>query len=186
MNQYYLMAQLPSLDAVTETSPLPITEEYFEELCERFLGKKTLRAICAMAPVPPREKTATGSALLDAFQDGERQLRLALGCIRAERMGKSFDADIRTIPEPLLACAREAAEATDPMEAERYLCRYRLELLESLRPADMFSEAAVVYYGLKLKLLLRMRRFDTERGQTAYETIYQSILKHGEEEESEV
>ena len=34
MNQYYLIAQLPSLETAGETTALPITEERFYELCK--------------------------------------------------------------------------------------------------------------------------------------------------------
>ena len=37
MAEYYLIAQLPSLDGVGENMPVPITEERFLELCCRFL-----------------------------------------------------------------------------------------------------------------------------------------------------
>ena len=40
MAEYYLISQLPSLDAIGDHSPLPITEERFHELCNRFLKKK--------------------------------------------------------------------------------------------------------------------------------------------------
>ena len=32
------------------------------------------------------------------------------------------------------------------------------------------------YYGLKLKLILRIRQFDTENGEAAYKNIYNSIM----------
>ena len=40
MAEYYFISQLPSLEGIGESSPLPITEERFSELCERFLGKR--------------------------------------------------------------------------------------------------------------------------------------------------
>ena len=40
MAEYYLISQLPSLDGISENTPLPITEERFTELCNRFLGEK--------------------------------------------------------------------------------------------------------------------------------------------------
>ena len=46
-----------------------------------------------------------------------------------------------------------------------------------------FSEDAVYYYGLKLKLIARIRRFDTELGEAAYKNIYTSIM-NGEELEA--
>ena len=62
------------------------------------------------------------------------------------------------------------------MEAEKYLNRYRLEILETLRPMDNFSEDYIFYYGLRLKLILRIRQFDTKAGEEAYRNIYNSIL----------
>ena len=41
MAEYYLISQLPSLDGLSENVPMPITEERFFELCERFLNKKS-------------------------------------------------------------------------------------------------------------------------------------------------
>ncbi len=183
MNQYYLMAQLPSLDGVTDTSPLPITQERFLELCERFLGKRAKKALENMTLSPDRVYSPAGAALLDAWNDGERRLRLALGAVRAERMHKSFDTGAEILPEALMQIARSATEMKDPMAAEQYLNRHRLAFLETLRPADMFSEASVFYYGLRLMLLGRTRRFDGNRGRDAYKTIYHSIL-HGEKEEA--
>ena len=72
--------------------------------------------------------------------------------------------------------ASTATEIENPMEAEKYLNSYRLEILESLRPMDSFSEDYIFYYGLKLKLLLRIRQFDTKSGEKAYKNIYDSIL----------
>jgi hypothetical protein len=62
------------------------------------------------------------------------------------------------------------------MEAEKFLNKYRLEFLETLRPMDSFSEDFVFYYGLKLKLISRIKQFDTESGETAYKNIYSSII----------
>ena len=45
MAEYYLISQLPSLDGIGESSPLPITEERFLELCSSFLSKKALNEI---------------------------------------------------------------------------------------------------------------------------------------------
>ena len=54
--------------------------------------------------------------------------------------------------------------------------KYRLDFLETLRPMDSFSEDFVFYYGLKLRLLERIRKFDEESGETAYRNIYDSIM----------
>ena len=67
-------------------------------------------------------------------------------------------------------------EISDPMEAEKLLNRFRLEMLDALRPIDGFSEDYIFYYGLKLKLILRIRRFDKLSGEEAYRNIYNSVI----------
>ena len=78
MAEYYLISQLPSLDGLSENVPMPITEERFFELCERFLSKKTQNALSKLSLMPSRENEETGSEFLNKWNDGERKLRLAL------------------------------------------------------------------------------------------------------------
>jgi len=176
MAEYYLISQLPSLDGISENTPLPITEERFTELCNRFLGKRSQEAMNKLTLSPPKSSESTGSALIDAWNESERNLRFALGKVRAERMNKAFDTENRVFPLEYIKAAGTAIEMENPMEAEKYLNSYRLGILETLRPMDSFSEDYVLYYGLKLKLLLRIRQFDTNVGEEAYKNIYNSIL----------
>lgn len=177
MAEYYLISQLPSLDGVGENTPLPITEERFTELCERFLGKKTLAAMQNLTLVPPRNYEGMSSGLIDVWNENERDLRLALGKVRAEKLKKTFDTQGRLLPVGCVKAASTATEIENPMDAEKYLNSYRLDFLESLRPTDTFSDDYILYYGLKLKLILRIRKFDTEAGEKAYRNIYDSILR---------
>ena len=182
MAEYYLISQLPSLDAVSDSAPLPITQERFDELCERHLGQKAISVLGELTLLPPREYETAGSGLVEAWNAAERGLRLALGKVRAERMKKSFDTqNVILTPEQLKAAA-EATGQEDPMEAEKYLNRFRLAFLETLRPMDPFSLDYVFYYGLKLKLLQRMRSFDTAAGTAAYRNIYDSIIRGDRQE----
>ena len=71
------------------------------------------------------------------------------------------------------------------LEAERYLTRVRLDFLETLRPADSFSETMLFYYALKLKLIVRIRQFDQRKGQSEYRKIYGSIMYGGDQEVKE-
>ena len=176
MAEYYLISQLPSLDGIGENMPLPITEERFSELCGSHLGKKAQNEMKNLTLLPPKSYEDSGSSLLKAWNKSERNLRLALGKARAEKMKKSFDAGDRILPTEYIKMANTAIEMNDPMEAEKFLNRYRLELLEALRPMDNFSEDFIFYYGLKLKLLQRIRQFDTKAGEAAYRNIYNSIL----------
>ena len=88
MAEYYFLSQLPSLDGISENVPLPITEERFLELCHRYLGKKALDEINKLTLIPSREYEKSSSRLIEAWNEGERSLRLALGKVRAEKMKK--------------------------------------------------------------------------------------------------
>ena len=91
MAEYYLMSQLPSLDGIDENTPPPITEEGFLDVCRRFLGKKELTELEQITLTPPRNSVKLGSPLIEAWNEGERNLRLALGKVRADKMKKTFD-----------------------------------------------------------------------------------------------
>lgn len=176
MAEYYLISQLPSLDGIGDGMQLPITEEAFLELCGRLLGKKAQSEISNLTIDPNRDGEDTASSFINRWNGMERDLRFALAMARAERMNKPFDIGNRIIPVESVKAVNTALEIENPMEAEKYLNRYRLDMLESLRPADGFSKDYIYYYGLKLKLLLRIRRFDKKTGEASYKKIYSSIL----------
>ena len=67
MNQYYLIAQLPSLEIAGETTALPITEERFYELCRSNLGKKAWNALSGLTLVPKRENKKSGYPFIDKW-----------------------------------------------------------------------------------------------------------------------
>ncbi len=182
MGEYYLISQLPSLDGLSDNAPLPITEARFWELCSGSLGKKTLAELGKLSLTPARTPEKSSSPLVEAWNDGERNLRFALGRIRADRMNKQFLAENNALPAGLVQAARTAVEAESPLEAERFLSRYRLDFLESLRPMDGFSEDFLFYYFLKLKLVSRIRQFDAEKGEAAYRSIYRSLMNEGRSE----
>ena len=176
MAEYYLVSQLPSLDGIGENAPLPITQEWFSELCNRFLSRKAQKEFEGLTLMPSRSSRKSDSELINAWNDGERNLRLALAKARAEKLKKVFDVGNENIPVSLMTAARTAAEFESPMEAEMFVDNYRLSFLETLRPMNTFSEDFVFYYGLKLKLILRIRQFDTQKGEEAYKNIYNSII----------
>ena len=63
-SQYYLMSQLPAIDS-NDSKALPITEQYFRDLCSRFLDPKSLQILENLSLEPPRDETKTGSVFLD-------------------------------------------------------------------------------------------------------------------------
>ena len=176
MAEYYLVSQLPSLDGISENTPLPITEERLLELCGRFLGENAFEEIKNLTLVPSLCFEKSSSSLIEAWNNGERDLRLALGKARAEKLGKSFDLQNRNLPQELLKIANTAVDIENPLDAENFLLQFRLNFLEMLRPMDSFSEDYIFYYALKLKLIMRIRQFDKELGESTYKDIYDSIL----------
>ena len=176
MAEYYLISQLPSLDGLSDNVPVPITEERFYDICQRILGKKAQNELSRLSLVPSRAYESSGSSLIEAWNRNEKNLRLALGKARADKLNKQFDSENRTFTADLMQTVRAAVEMDSPMEAEKLLNRYRMDYLEAIRPMDNFSEEFVFYYCLKLKLILRMRQFDAENGRTAYKNIYNSIM----------
>ena len=176
MAEYYFMSQLPSLDGINENVAVPITEERFLDLCGRFLGQKAQSELSKLTLAPSRFNEETKSALIEAWNNGERELRLALAKARADKMKKTYDTENKSFSVDLMKVARTAVDSESPLEAEKLLNRYRMDFLETLRPLDSFSEDAVYYYGLKLKLILRMRQFNADIGEAAYKNIYNSIM----------
>ena len=176
MAEYYLIAQLPSLDGIGENMPLPITEEEFLRLCATSLKKKIWQQLSNLSLVPPRDYEKSASPLIEDWNNNERNLRLALGVVRAQKMQKEFDAGEQNFSSKIVSAAATAVESKTPLDAEIFLNSYRLEFLETLRPMDSFSEEYLFYYLLKLKLLSRIRQFSTELGKSAYKNIYNSIL----------
>ncbi|MBQ9102541.1 MAG: DUF2764 family protein [Treponema sp.] len=176
-NQYYLLAQLPSFSVTDEKSVLPVTEEYFYDLCSRFLDKKSFEQVKLLSLTPPLKKVSTGSVFLDKWYDSERNLRFALAQIRALRMNKKFEIENESFSPDVIQAARTATGMDSPLAAEQFLNQYRLNLLDNIRPADEFSVDAVYAYGLRLKLALRMKMFNAEKGMVSYHKIYDSILK---------
>ncbi|QTQ11753.1 DUF2764 family protein [Treponema parvum] len=175
-NQYYLVAQLPDVVSAVDKQSLPITEEYFRELCSRFLDEKSLNILKALSLVPPRDEIKTGSAFVDAWYDKERALRLALAQVRALNMKKESVPLNGSCTGDVLQAARTAAGMDSPLSAEQYLYQYRMDVINQLSPLDTFSTDAVFAYGLKLMLIRRIKLFNEERGKASYHTIYDRIL----------
>jgi hypothetical protein len=183
MAEYYLISQLPSLDGIGDNASIPITQERFLELCNRFLSKKALLQMNKLTLTPPLESEKSTSALIEAWNDGERNLRLVLGKARADKMNKVFDLPKKDLPIELFKVASAALEIDNPLEAEKFLLQYRLSFLERIRPMDNFSLEFIFYYALKLMLLSRIRNFDENLGKITYKNIYSSIL-NGEQLEA--
>lgn len=185
MADYYFISQLPSLDGISEGTPLPITEERFLELSEQNLKKKTFAELNRLSLIPDKNPVKSVSQLVDRWNEEEKNLRLVLGKLRAQKMNKSFNEDAPAVNPLIIQAAKTAVDSESPMEAEKFLNRFRLELLEAMRPLDSFSEDYIFYYLLKLRLLSRIRQFDTLTGEREYKNIYNSIISKDRTEETQ-
>lgn len=181
-NQYYLVSQLPEFTVSDDRSNLPITYEYYYDLCSRFLDKKSMKILDGLSLEPALDSSTTGSKLVDSWNYKEKSLRLALAQIRALRMKKKFSTANESIAPDAVQAARTASGMESPLAAEQFLNQYRLNVIESMRPTDGFSVDAVFSYGLRLKLATRMKKFNAATGMASYHKIYDSILKEGSSE----
>lgn len=173
---YYFMAQLPSFSVNSESGKLPITTEYFIDLCQRFMPDEAKCVAAALSLEPPKEFASTGSAFLDTWYNKERDLRNALAQIRALKMKKETK-DIPTVADgEVIQAARTACGMDSPLSAEQFLNEYRLSLLDKIAPLDNFSMDAVYNYGLRLMLTERMKKFNREEGMASYRILYDEIL----------
>lgn len=177
-NQYYLVSQLPEFTVSDDRTPLPISYDYYRDLCARFLSGKGLKILNSLSLEPPMENDKkTGSKLVDEWNNRERSLRIALAQIRALRMKKKFSAGNVSVAPDAVQAARTASGMDSPLAAEQFLNQYRLSVIDSIRPLNSFSEDAVFGYGLRLQLAVRMKKFNAETGMVSYHKIYDSILK---------
>ncbi len=174
---YYLVAQLPSFSVSGESSSkLPISTEYFKDLCMRYMNAKDCQVAQNLSLEPPRERVSTGSAFLDEWYDKERNLRYALAQVRAQKMKKEASVVPITTDGEVIQAARTATGMDSPLSAELFLNEYRLSVLDKIAPLDMFSVDAVYSYGLKLMLTERIRKFNRDEGLASYHKIYDEIL----------
>lgn len=173
-SQYYLMSQLPAIDC--DSKAMPITEEYFRDLCSLFLDKKSLSILENLSLEPPREEIKTGSKFLDTWNEKERCLRLALAQIRAVKMKKESNILPGSCTADILQAARTAVGMDSPLAAEEFLNQYRMQTLDLIQPIDTFCVDSVYAYGLRLLLCQRMKKFDKENGIASYRKIYDEIL----------
>ena len=174
---YYLVAQLPAFVTNEDSAQkLPITSEYFKDLCSRFMSEKSAKRAKMLTLEPPLENTPTGSVFLDEWYDKERNLRLALAQLRALKMKKDAKDLPQTNDGDAVQAARTATGMDSPLSAEQFLNQYRLGVLDRIAPMDMFSADAVYSYGLKLMLTERMKKFSKDEGLASYHKIYDEIL----------
>jgi hypothetical protein len=75
--------------------------------------------------------------------------------------------------------AREAFQATSPLDAESVLNKARWEYLELLETGNYFNLSKLIIYFLKLQVLQRKMEIDKEKGKAVFTEVYAAVLEKG-------
>jgi hypothetical protein len=175
-NYYYLIASLP---AIQYGDKPPVAYNDFREQCNSMLSQAdaALLQFCCYNPKLAIETVQpTGSIFIDLLMSRERTLNLNLAALRAAKQKRpSLGEPPHDVPRAE-AVAKAAFEMDDPLEAEIYIDKSRWGALEDMVGIDYFGVNNVYAYLLKLQLLERRQRFDTEKGFAEYRKLYDSIV----------
>jgi hypothetical protein len=199
---YYFVSQLPYL--VWGQDP-PVTSEAYLKQCTSLLSPEDASVVTALsgdggeeaAPVTlteavirkglPEQLKPLGVAHAGAplgfngqWAEFERELKLTLAALRASKASFASK-DIPPVDVRHYAAAENAAKAAaateNPLEAERIVDKARWDAACNFAGIDTFSLDSVCAYYVKLSILEREAKFETERGFTNYRKIYDGVLK---------
>ena len=168
---YYLVASLPLLEFGMK---MPISYEDFFSSCREQLSSKDLEAI-KRAKIAPTEEAKDPYPTLGQWKRFDITLRNELSRYRASKKSKDTAAYIRGegYLDPFIATeAHWAANEASPLEAERFLDRFRWETIEELEREHYFDIDYLIAYALKLQILGRWQRIvDSEGGMRVLQNL---------------
>jgi len=178
---YYFMATLPALQ--TSASAPPFSYADFLVKAAACLSAKDAKLLSFASLSVPEDGAlpaeAKSSKLLRRYYHWELSLRNELARLRAGKMQKPFEKYLR--PGELeydgIKAAQAAFQAGDPLQGELVIERERWNFLEILAVNKYFDIEYIIAYSLLLQVLERKARFDTEKGNEGYRTVYQSVLE---------
>jgi len=158
---YYLVGSLPYLKLGEQ--PLLNSDSFFD-MCENFVSPKELEKLKSLSLVPSDNP---GYEVETAWNEFETDLRNWSVRIRSQRLQRDGDNFLR--PEGTLSGSMElhVTEALDqktPLEAERRLDDLRWQQLENLEVGHQFDFQMLLIYRLKLAILEKWGRHDSEQG----------------------
>ena len=160
---YYLVASLPLLEFGMK---MPVSYEDFLSCCQEQLSIKDLETI-KRTKIAPTEEAKDPCPTLREWKKFDITLRNELSRSRASKKSKDAAVYIRGegYLDPFLAIeAHWAINEDSPLEAERFLDRFRWERIEELEREHYFDIDYLIAYALKLQLLERWQRIDSEGG----------------------
>lgn len=179
-SHFYFAATLPALQATASTPPL--SHAAFMEQASRFLSARDLAVLDGARLFMPEDGSfpvsVSSSPLLARYYRWELALRNELARLRAGRLQKPVDKHLRP-GEPEwdgVKAAQAAFQADDPLQGELLIERERWSLVETLAVNKFFNMEYLIAYSLHVQILERRARFDLQRGQEGYRTVYRSVL----------
>jgi len=118
------------------------------------------------------------SGICKAYGKWERSLRNDLVKLRAKKRNLDANEHCRETP-PVYETTRIAAEAVmmdSPLKAELYLDKCRWLKIDELATGHFLDIEFIRSYRMKLLILERRSKFDTELGFKAYHNLYNRVL----------
>lgn len=160
---YYLIASLPMLEFRMKP---PFSYAVFLSACSEWVSSTDM-GIVRRANTAPCENADDGSSILRGWKGFDIVLRNETARQRARRRGKDPGSYIREggyADSSVIALAQWAVNQDSPLEAELALDRFRWEKLEELEKGHYFDIDFLIIYALKLQILKRWERIDSEGG----------------------
>ena len=177
---YYTVSSLPMLFFDSEKF---MSQEEFFECCETTISEKDFNTLKSAAVLP--ELNPNNNCVLSKWNSWENSLRDELVKLRAAKKGIDADkyAGGNAGESGVFELARDAFNASSPLEAETLLNKGRWEYLEMLESGHIFDLGKLIIYYLQLQILERKSQINHEKGQQNFKTLYSAILGKEESEE---
>ena len=160
---YYLIASLPTLEFGSK--PLISVEEFLQRAGGQLPGTDlaVIESIFSGDHLRPEEP----AGILKRWAEFNRGVSNEIAWSRAGELNKDPQKYLRgerTTEPYLVDVIAKAAEAADPLAAEKIIDRARWQYLDELGHGHYFEFENVVIYALKLRMLDRYRVIDSPKG----------------------
>lgn len=166
---YYLIASLPMLEFGMK---MPFSYDYFLTLCQEQLNRQDM-ALIKRASISPSEEIEDSFLTLREWKRFDITLRNEIAKNRARKFAKDPAQYLRgEYSDPFIVSYVQWVTTLDsPLEAERSLDQARWEKIEELGKWHYFDIDYLVTYALKLQILERWERMDSEKGMEILEQL---------------
>ena len=162
---YYLVASLPYLKFADQPA---ITKKIFLEECEKWLSPKEVEAILSLEDVHGTGESAF--LALREWKEFDLSFRQGLLSYREERQKGNDKKGF---------VSGNALEAGNPLEMEMNFEKARWDFLENLQVGHYFDIQKIMIYFLQLGILVRLAKFDKDKGEAYFHEICE--VKYGNE-----